>query len=40
VTTVDSQHKKLFCHAADFDRARLAGAVKASLFELLEDLVE
>ena len=40
LTTVDSQHKRLFRMAADLHRAMLAGAVQASLFQLLEDLVQ
>jgi hemerythrin len=38
--TVDSQHKRLFRLAADFHRAILAGTVKATLFQLLENLVQ
>jgi hemerythrin len=37
LTSVDSQHKKLFRLAGDLHRAMLAGAVKAGLFRLLED---
>jgi hemerythrin len=40
LTTIDAQHKRLFRLAADLHRAMLAGAVKASLFQLLEDLVQ
>jgi len=40
LTRIDAQHKKLFRLAADLHRAMLAGAVKESLFQLLEDLVQ
>ena len=40
LTSIDSQHKRLFRLAGDLHRAMLTGAVKASLFRLLEDLVQ
>lgn len=40
ITTVDSQHKKLFRLAGDLHRAMLAGAVKTRLFQHLESLAQ